>query len=139
MDFPWPGRPADNAYIRAFNKRFRVEYLSDDWFMWLEDRAEKSEAWRRDYNEARPHSGISNKVPDALMKLPDVSSPSVSSKRGKSDPDLGRFGDHSTSTLTSLRITDATAAISIVFRYFLRPMRAVSCCADARYCPGEMR
>jgi len=40
-------------------------------------RPEKLEAWRRDYNEERPHSAIGNKVPAALMKLPDASSPSV--------------------------------------------------------------
>lgn len=77
LDFSRPGKPTDNAYIEAFNGRFRAECLNAHWFMGLEDAAEKLEAWRRDYNEERPHSAIGNKVPAELMKLPDVSSPSV--------------------------------------------------------------
>ncbi len=76
-DFSRPGKPTDNAYIEAFNGRFRAECLNAHWFMGLEDTAEKLEAWRVDYNEERPHSAIGNKVPAALMKLPDASSPSV--------------------------------------------------------------
>ena len=77
LDFSRPGKPTDNAFIEAFNGRFRAECLNAHWFMGLEDTAEKLEAWRRDYNEERPHSAIGNNVPAALMKLPDASSPSV--------------------------------------------------------------
>ena len=77
LDFSRPGKPTDNAYIKAFNGKFRAECLNAHWFMGLEDTAEKLEAWRRDYNEERPHSAIGNKVPAALMKLPDASSPSA--------------------------------------------------------------
>lgn len=77
LDFSRPGKPTDNAYIEAFNDKFRAECLNAHWFMGIEDTAEKLEAWRRDYNEERPHSAIGNKVPAALMKLPDASSPSV--------------------------------------------------------------
>lgn len=42
-----------------------------------EDTTEKPEAWRKDFNEERPHSAIGNKVPAALMKLPDATRPSV--------------------------------------------------------------
>ena len=35
------------------------------WFMSLDDAREKCEAWRRDYNEVRPHSAIGNKPPIA--------------------------------------------------------------------------
>jgi len=77
LDFSRPGKPTDNAYIEAFNGKFRQECLNAHWFMGLEDTAKKSEAWRRDYNEERPHSAIGNNVPASLMKLPDASSPSV--------------------------------------------------------------
>ena len=77
LDFSRPGKPTDNAYIEAFNGKFRAECLNAHWLMGLEDTAEKLEAWRRDYNEERPHSAIGNKVPASLMKLPGVSSPSV--------------------------------------------------------------
>ena len=77
LDFSRPGKPTDNAYIEAFNGKFRAECLNAHWFMGLEDTAKKLEAWRRDYNEERPHSAIGNKVPAALMKLPDASGPPV--------------------------------------------------------------
>ena len=77
LDFSRPGKPTDNAYIEAFNSKLRSECLNAHWFMGLADTAEKLEAWRRDYNEERPHSAIGNKVPAALMKLPDASSPSA--------------------------------------------------------------
>jgi len=68
LDFSRPGKPTDNAFIEAFNGRFRAECLNSHWFMSLADAAEKMEAWRRDYNEERPHSAIGNKVPAELMK-----------------------------------------------------------------------
>ena len=77
LDFSRPGKPTDNAYIEAFNSKLRSECLNAHWFMSLADTVEKLEAWRRDYNEERPHSAIGNNVPAALMKLPDASSPSV--------------------------------------------------------------
>ena len=48
----------DNAFIEAFNGRLRAECLSSHWFLSLADAAEKLEAWRRYYNEDRPHSAI---------------------------------------------------------------------------------
>lgn len=48
LDFSRPGKPTDNAFIEAFNGRFRAECLNAHWFMSLEDAAEKLEAWRRD-------------------------------------------------------------------------------------------
>ncbi|MCT8992131.1 transposase, partial [Chelativorans sp. SCAU2101] len=44
-------------------------------FLSLVDAAEKLEAWRRDYNEQRPHGTIGNKVPAALMKSAHAASP----------------------------------------------------------------
>jgi putative transposase len=37
------------------------------WFMSLDDARRKCEAWRRDYNEMRPHSAIGNKAPIELI------------------------------------------------------------------------
>ena len=68
LDFSRPGKPTDNAFIEAFNGRFRAECLNSHWFMSLEDAAEKLETWRRDYNEQRPHSAIGHKVPADMMK-----------------------------------------------------------------------
>jgi putative transposase len=67
LDFSRPGKPTDNAFIESFNGKFRAECLSAHWFMCLDDAREKCEAWRRDYNEVRPHSAIGNKPPITLI------------------------------------------------------------------------
>ncbi len=42
-----------------------------------EDTTEKLEAWRRDYNEERPHSVNGHKVPADLMKSAHDTSPCI--------------------------------------------------------------
>tara|TARA_Y100000815_G_C13066546_1_gene396460 strand:+ start:280 stop:537 length:258 start_codon:yes stop_codon:yes gene_type:complete len=78
LDFSRPGKPTDNCaahaslrdVIEAFNGKFRQECLRAHWFLRLADAREKMEAWRRFYNEDRPHSAIGCKVP---ISLADVS------------------------------------------------------------------
>ena len=67
LDFSRPGKPTDNAFIESFNGKFRAECLNAHWFMSLDDARRKCEAWRRDYNEERPHSAIGNKRPIELI------------------------------------------------------------------------
>ena len=67
LDFSRPGKPTDNAFIESFNGKFRTECLNAHWFMSLDDARRKCEAWRRDYNEERPHSSIGNKAPIELV------------------------------------------------------------------------
>ena len=69
-----PGKPTDNAFIEACNGRFRAECLNAHWFLTLADAAEKLEAWRRYYNEDRPHGAIGNKTPITLMNPGDTAS-----------------------------------------------------------------
>ena len=75
LDFSRPGTPTDNAFIEAFNGRFRAECLNAHWFLTLADAGEKLEAWRRYYNEDRPHGAIGNKPPISLMNPDGVASP----------------------------------------------------------------
>lgn len=42
-----------------------TECLNTYWFLSLDDARVKCEAWRRDYNEVRPHSAIGNQTPIA--------------------------------------------------------------------------
>ena len=67
LDFSRPGKPTDNAFIESFNGKFRAECLNAHWFMSLDDAVRKCEAWRRDYNEVRPHSAIGDKPPISLL------------------------------------------------------------------------
>lgn len=75
LDFSRPGKPTDNGFIESFNGKLRAECLNTHWFMSLDDARAKLEAWRRDYNEVRPHSAIGNKPPIALMNGSPASPP----------------------------------------------------------------
>jgi putative transposase len=68
LDFSRPGKPIDNAYVESFNGSFRDECLNTNWFLSLEDAREKIEAWRRDYNEWRPHSSLDNLTPSQYLE-----------------------------------------------------------------------
>jgi putative transposase len=66
LDFSRPGKPTDNAHIKAFNACFRQECLNASWFLSLADAKNRIEAWRRDYNEQRPHSALGSLTPRAF-------------------------------------------------------------------------
>jgi putative transposase len=68
LDFSRPGKPTDNAFIESLNGKFRAECLNANWFLSLDEARRKCEAWRRDYNEVRPHSAIGNKAPIELHR-----------------------------------------------------------------------
>ena len=58
-----PGKPWQNATDESFNGRFRDEHLSVQWFRNRVDARVAIEAWRRDYNEVRPHSSLGYLTP----------------------------------------------------------------------------
>lgn len=62
------GKPTQNAYIESFNGKFRDECLNDHYFNNLAHARAVIAAWRRDYNEARPHSSI-GRIPPAEFAL----------------------------------------------------------------------
>jgi putative transposase len=76
LDFSRPGKPTDNAFIEAFNGRFRAECLNAHWFLTLDDARLKMEDWRKYYNEDRPHGAIGNRAPILLQIRQDAASPS---------------------------------------------------------------
>ena len=76
LDFLRPGKPTDNAFIEAFNSKVRSECLNTHWFMSLQDACEKVEAWRKYYNEERPHSAIGSIPLIMLENLDGDTSPS---------------------------------------------------------------
>ncbi len=63
LDFIRPGKPIENAHIESFNGRFRDECLNEHIFASLRDAKAKIEAWRKDYNQVRPHSSLKNLTP----------------------------------------------------------------------------
>nr|WP_111946505.1 IS3 family transposase [Burkholderia gladioli] len=63
IDFSRPGKPTDNCHIETFNGAFRDECLNLHWFETLGEAKAIIEAWRRDYNESRPHSALKDLAP----------------------------------------------------------------------------
>jgi putative transposase len=63
LDFSRPGKPTDNALVESFNGRLRDECLNAHWFLSLADARAKIEAWRRHYNESRPHTALGWRTP----------------------------------------------------------------------------
>lgn len=59
----------DNAFIETFNGSLRDECLNVHWFESLDDARAKIEAWRRDYNESRPHQALKGKSPSENARL----------------------------------------------------------------------
>ena len=56
--FSRPGRPTDNAFVESFNGRLRDECPNAHWLLSMTDARAKIEAWRRDYDESRPHTSL---------------------------------------------------------------------------------
>ena len=75
LDFSRPGKPTDNAFIEAFNGRFRAECLNAHWFLSLADARGKLEDWRKYYNEERPHGAIGQMTPIMLLNYVGATSP----------------------------------------------------------------
>jgi putative transposase len=68
LDFSRPGKPTDNAFIESFNASVRRELLNASWFLSLADARERTEAWRREYNEDRPHSSLGDLAPKEFIE-----------------------------------------------------------------------
>jgi putative transposase len=58
LDFSRPATPTDNAFIESFNASVRTELLNASWFTRL-----RMDAWRKEYNEDRPHTSLKNQTP----------------------------------------------------------------------------
>ena len=92
LHFSCPGKPTDNAFIEAFNSELRSECLNAHRFLSLEDAYEKLEAWRRLYNEERPHSAIGNIPPIMHANSAGETSPPDQSKAENSGPEWSKVG-----------------------------------------------
>jgi putative transposase len=70
LHFTQPGRPTQNGHIESFNGRVRDECLQANWFTSLADARDALEAWKREYNNERPHSALGGLAPlEYISKL----------------------------------------------------------------------
>ena len=58
-----PGKPWQNGACESFNGKFRDECLNLEWFRSRSEAKVVIEAWRRHYNEVRPHSSLGYLTP----------------------------------------------------------------------------
>ncbi len=68
LHFIEPGKPVQNAFIESFNGKFRDECLNQNWFVSLAEARQVIEAWRVDYNTARPHSSLGYRTPEEFAR-----------------------------------------------------------------------
>lgn len=61
-----PGKPTQNAFIESFNGKFRNLCLEQNWFSTIEEARVLVEAWRKNYEEVRPHSSLDGLTPKAF-------------------------------------------------------------------------
>lgn len=72
LDFSRPGKPIDNAFVVSFNGRLRDKCLNTHWFLSLDDARAKIKAWRRYFNESRPHTPQGFMAPAEFASLAGV-------------------------------------------------------------------
>lgn len=77
LHFIRPGKPIENCYSESFNGRLRDECLNESWFVGLRDAQRTIEAWRIEYNVARPHSGLADRTPAEFAKAFRSTAPST--------------------------------------------------------------
>ncbi len=65
-----PGKPQQNGFVESFNGRFRDECLNEHLFGSLAAARRIIEAWRTDYNTARPHTSLGGLTPAAFATHP---------------------------------------------------------------------
>jgi putative transposase len=62
-----PGKPWQNGVAESFNGKFRDECLNLEWFRSRAEAKVIIEAWRRHYNEVRPHSSLGYLTPNEFV------------------------------------------------------------------------
>ena len=89
LQFIAPGRPIQ-SYVESFNARLREECLALSWFQNLFDARRKVAAWRREYNEERPHSSLGYRTPKEFatsMKAAEVGSALLAAPPSAANPE----------------------------------------------------
>jgi putative transposase len=84
-----PGKPWQNGVGESFNGKFRDECLSMEWFLSRAEAKAIIEAWRRHYNEVRPHSSISYLTPAEFAEKLQQTNAALASATGR---DAARHG-----------------------------------------------
>ena len=63
-----PGRPMQNGRVESFHGKLRDECLRVSWFGNLFEARRKIVAWRKEYNQERPHSSLGYRTPEEFAR-----------------------------------------------------------------------
>ena len=58
-----PGSPWENGFVESFHGRLRDEFLDRTVFENVADTKAQADAFKREFNAVRPHSGLGYKTP----------------------------------------------------------------------------
>ena len=64
LEFIEPGKPAENAFIERFNRKYRTEILDFYLFRTLNEAREITEQLLSEYNSECPHESLKNLTPN---------------------------------------------------------------------------
>jgi len=104
IDFSRPGKPTDNAHVESFNGTLRSGCLDAHWFGSLTEAKETIEAWRREYNESRPHRAHGERTPHEIACEFALAANSQAQQAPKTHSrDSTEKGDRSDNERTTLR------------------------------------
>ena len=68
IDFSRPRTSTDHAHVESFHATLRRECLNAHWFESLREAHDRIEAWRREYNESRPHQALQDRTPEEFAR-----------------------------------------------------------------------
>lgn len=75
-----------NGVGESFHSRFRDECLDREWFHTPQEARVLIEQYRRQYNEARPHSSLHYRTPAEIGARRAPNSPALSPAHGREAP-----------------------------------------------------
>ncbi len=90
LDFSRPATPTDNAFAESFNATVRKELLNASWFATMAEARERMTAWRKEYNEDRPHTSLQDRTPKEYADDHRRLNPSAGSQAERSGVDPRR-------------------------------------------------
>ena len=93
-----PGKPWQNGVGESFNGKFRDECLSMQWFRSRAEATAVIEAWRRHFNEVRPHSSIGYLTPAEFVSKLNQNDAASASATGRDAARHGGFAPRPVAT-----------------------------------------
>jgi transposase InsO family protein len=88
-----PGSPWENGYAESFHSRLRDEFLALEEFENLKAARQLTAAWKREYNDQRPHSSLGYVTPAEFAARCAASAPEKAAPTAPPSPPLQQHSD----------------------------------------------